>query len=41
VVTTNTFKMPVLVLVVIVTLAVIYPAMKAAWIRPVEAMRHQ
>ena len=41
VVTSNTFKMPVLVLVVIVTLAVVYPALKAAWIRPVEAMRHQ
>jgi ABC-type lipoprotein release transport system permease subunit len=41
VVTDNTFKMPVLVLVVIVTLAVIYPAVKAAVIRPVEAMRHQ
>ena len=41
VVTSNTFKMPVLILVVIVTLAVIYPALKAAWIRPVEAMRHQ
>jgi ABC-type antimicrobial peptide transport system permease subunit len=41
VVTNNTFKMPVLILVVIVTLAVVYPALKAAWIRPIEAMRHQ
>jgi ABC-type lipoprotein release transport system permease subunit len=41
VVTDRTFTMPVLVLVVIVTLAVIYPATKAAVIRPVEAMRHQ
>ncbi len=41
VVTRATFTMPVLVLVVIVTLAVVYPALKAAVIRPVEAMRHQ
>jgi ABC-type lipoprotein release transport system permease subunit len=41
VVTDRTFTMPVLILVVIVTLAVIYPALKAAVIRPVEAMRHQ
>ena len=40
VVTDNTFAMPVLILLVIVTLAVIYPACKAALIRPVEAMRH-
>jgi ABC-type lipoprotein release transport system permease subunit len=41
VVTNYTFSMPVLILVVIVSLAVVYPAVKAAWIRPVEAMRHQ
>jgi ABC-type lipoprotein release transport system permease subunit len=41
VVTNNTFTLPVLILVVIVTLAVIYPALKAALIRPVEAMQHQ
>lgn len=40
VVTDNTFKLPVLMLVAIVSLAVIYPALKAAVIRPVEAMRH-
>ncbi len=32
---------PLVMLVVIVGLAVLYPAFKAAWIRPVEAMRHQ
>ncbi len=32
---------PLVMLVVIVALAVAYPAAKAAWIRPVEAMRHQ
>jgi putative ABC transport system permease protein len=40
VVTLNTYKMPVLILVAIVSLAVLYPAAKAAVIRPVEAMRH-
>jgi putative ABC transport system permease protein len=40
VVTNNTFKLPVLILLAIVTLAVVYPALKAAWIRPVEAMQH-
>ena len=33
--------LPLVMLVVIVALAVTYPALKAAWIRPVEAMRHQ
>ncbi len=32
---------PLIMLVVIVALAVLYPAMKAAWIPPVEAMRHR
>jgi ABC-type lipoprotein release transport system permease subunit len=41
VITSNTFTLPVLILLVIVTLAVIYPALKAALIRPVEAMQHQ
>jgi putative ABC transport system permease protein len=41
VVTNNTFTLPVVILLVIVTLAVVYPALKAAWIRPVEAMKHQ
>ena len=41
VVTDYTFTMPVLILLLIVSLAVVYPAVKAAWIRPVEAMRHQ
>ncbi len=37
----NTLSGPLLMLVVIVGLAVLYPALKAAWIRPVAAMRHQ
>jgi ABC-type lipoprotein release transport system permease subunit len=32
---------PLVMLVLIVFLAVLYPACKAAWVRPVEAMRHQ
>ncbi|MCO4773383.1 MAG: ABC transporter permease [Deltaproteobacteria bacterium] len=32
---------PVIMLVVIVGMAVLYPAIKAAWISPVEAMRHR
>jgi ABC-type lipoprotein release transport system permease subunit len=28
-------------LIAIVFLAVLYPALKAAWIRPVEAMHHR
>ena len=34
-------SVPVLMLFVIVFFAVLYPAAKAAWIRPVEAMHHQ
>lgn len=37
----NTLSGPLLMLMVIVGLAVLYPALKAAWIRPVAAMRHQ
>ncbi|MCP4662188.1 MAG: ABC transporter permease [bacterium] len=37
----GTISGPLLMLVVIVLLAVLYPALKAAWIRPVAAMRHQ
>ena len=40
-VNSSTFTSPVLTLVFIVSVAVLYPALKAAWIRPVEAMRHQ
>jgi putative ABC transport system permease protein len=36
----HTFVGPVITMVVIVALAVLYPALKAAFIRPVEAMRH-
>ncbi|MFP8881792.1 MAG: ABC transporter permease, partial [Myxococcota bacterium] len=35
------FAMPIGVLLSIVVLAVLYPALKAALIEPVEAMRHQ
>jgi ABC-type lipoprotein release transport system permease subunit len=35
------FLQPILVLVVIVAAAVVYPALKAALIRPVDAMHHQ
>ena len=41
VVTPNTFTGPIVMLVVMVMLAILYPAMKAARISPVEAMRHQ
>lgn len=41
VVTPYTFWGPVLALVVMVSLAVVYPALKAARITPLEAMRHQ
>lgn len=37
----TTFSGPIMMLVIIVGLAIIYPAVKAALIRPVEAMRHQ
>jgi ABC-type lipoprotein release transport system permease subunit len=41
VVTPNTFSGPILMLVIMVMLAILYPALKAARISPVEAMRHQ
>lgn len=34
-------QVPVILLFVVVFFSVLYPAVKAAWIRPVEAMRHQ
>ena len=37
----TTFATPILTLIVIVLIAVVYPAVKAARISPVEAMRHQ
>ena len=37
----STFTTPVVVLVVIIMLAVIYPALRAAFVRPIEAMRSQ
>lgn len=40
-VTASVFAGPIVVLLVIALLAVLYPALKAAWIRPVEAMHHQ
>jgi ABC-type lipoprotein release transport system permease subunit len=36
----DTFTRPILVLVLIVGIAVLYPALKAAWIRPVDAIHH-
>jgi len=41
VVTPNTFIHPVLILILIVSVAVLYPALKAAWISPLKAIRHQ
>jgi putative ABC transport system permease protein len=38
---TQAFTTPVIVLVIIVGLAVLYPAIKAAVVQPVEAMRHR
>jgi ABC-type lipoprotein release transport system permease subunit len=37
----DTISGPLVILVFIVFLAVLYPAFKAAWIRPIEAMRQQ
>jgi len=37
----STFLTPVILLVLVVSVAVLYPAFKAALIRPVEAMRHR
>ena len=37
----DSFPGPILVLLVITFLAALYPALKAAWIRPVEAIRHR
>jgi putative ABC transport system permease protein len=39
--TLDLVSVPIFMLFVIVFLAVLYPASKAAWIRPVEAMQHQ
>jgi ABC-type lipoprotein release transport system permease subunit len=41
VITPDAFRLPIVTLVVIVALAVAYPAAKAALIRPVEAMRYR
>jgi ABC-type lipoprotein release transport system permease subunit len=41
IVTPHTFWGPVIALVVMVALAVVYPALKAARLGPLEAMRHQ
>lgn len=40
-VTVDTYVQPLVALVIIVGLAVIYPALRAAFIRPIEAMRSQ
>ncbi|MCB9797278.1 MAG: ABC transporter permease [Alphaproteobacteria bacterium] len=39
--TVDTVTGPVVALVIIVSLAIVYPALKGAFVRPVEAMRHQ
>lgn len=39
--TPETLSVPIILLFVIVFASVLYPALKAAWIRPVEAMRHR
>lgn len=41
VVSLQTFLIPVVMLISIVSLAVLYPSFKAAFIRPVQAMQHQ
>jgi ABC-type antimicrobial peptide transport system permease subunit len=40
-VTVDTYVRPIAALLFIVTLAVLYPALRAAFIRPIEAMRSQ
>lgn len=40
-VTLQTYANPIFALLVIVAIAVTYPALKAAWIEPIQAMRHQ
>jgi len=40
-ITLQTYTSPIFALVVIVAIAVTYPALKAAWIEPIQAMRHQ
>jgi len=37
----HTLVTPIVILVVMATLAVVYPALKAAWVRPIEAMRQR
>jgi len=40
-VSTSTYSGPIVTLIVIVSLAALYPAFKAAWVRPVQAMTHR
>jgi ABC-type lipoprotein release transport system permease subunit len=40
-VTPNTFSGPLVTLILVVSLAILYPAFKAAMLRPVEAIRHR
>ena len=37
----STLAGPLIMLVVIISMAVMYPALKAAWISPINAMRHR
>ena len=41
IITPDAFRLPIITLVSIVALAVVYPAIKAAVISPVDAMRHR
>ncbi len=40
-VSVSTYSRPIVMLIVIVSLATLYPAFKAAWVRPVQAMTHR
>jgi hypothetical protein len=41
VITRSSFTGPIMMLAIVVGLAILYPALKAAWIRPIRAMHHR